>query len=74
MKALWLTPALAAMFLPCAAGAHPGHGSDAAPWGAWHYLTEPEHLLVGALAILLFAGIRRFRHGDRLRRVPVRRH
>lgn len=60
----------AALLAPAAALAHPGHGSGA-PWSALHYLSEPEHLAIGAIAVLLVAGIVRFRR-LRSRRATVR--
>jgi urease accessory protein len=63
--------ALAAVSLPAAAMAHPGHGSGEAPWGVLHYLTEPEHLF-GAALILLIVGAAVLRRRTAAERRSVR--
>jgi hypothetical protein len=47
---VWMSAVLLAA--PVAAWAHPGHAAGAAgiPWV--HYLTDPYHLLIGALSAL----------------------
>ena len=47
--------------------AHPGHGRAGGDFSAFHYLSEPQHLLlaVPALLIVAFCGMRALRSGRR---------
>jgi len=39
------------------AQAHPGHGSDGGSFSLVHYLTDPTHIVIGALILLGLAVI-----------------
>jgi hydrogenase/urease accessory protein HupE len=52
------TVAVTWLALCSAAAAHPGHGRDGGDFSPLHYLTEPDHLVVGIpLAALLGLGV-----------------
>lgn len=50
---------IAAILVPSVAAAHPEHSSSVA-FGFVHYLTDPFHLAITGVAILLFVAASRF--------------
>jgi hypothetical protein len=63
--------ALAAAFAPSIAAAHAGHGSTPAASVA-HYLLEVEHLVPGAILLVILAGAAVLRRSRRARSVRRR--
>ena len=57
------------LLLPVASAAHPEHGPDEAV-GLSHYLTEPYHVAIGAIVVVLFLLALRMRSGFKPVRIP----
>ena len=66
-----LATAVAAVLVPGAAIAHPGHASSG-DFGIAHYLTDPIHVGILGAAALLIVAIRRSILQRRLQRATVR--